>query len=321
MRIYVHLFEFALLIASCGLAHATTATNCVSPLTGLVAWWPGDGHAKDYAGSHGGQLVSGTRFAAGKVGSAFRFDGTDDRVLVNDSPDLQFTNSFTIEAWIFISGLPTFAPHAMICFRGDDRSGLDPYYLSVQPNGLLAFHMESTVAPEHLEGPVPAGTWVHVAATLENETGAMRIYVNANLVAETMTSVRPLAELDPQAAAGLGIGNHPGIPNVSHNMPFNGLIDELRFYSRALTPSEIRAIVDAGSKGMCKAVMNIRLYPGVTLDAPVGTVARIEYLDAFGANNEWLPLTNITVQSTPYLFIDTHAATLNQRLYRAVLSQ
>src|SRR5262245_46582879 len=72
------------------------------PPQGLVSWFRAEGDAKDFLGSNNGTLMNGATFAAGKVGQAFKFDGTDDVVEVaNESAfDFDRTNSFTIEAWI-----------------------------------------------------------------------------------------------------------------------------------------------------------------------------------------------------------------------------
>jgi len=49
---------------------------------------------------------SGVVFTTGKVGQAFSFNGTS-RISLGDPENLKFTNSFSIEAWIYPTGLPT----------------------------------------------------------------------------------------------------------------------------------------------------------------------------------------------------------------------
>ena len=69
------------------------------------------------------------------------------------------------------------------------------------------------------------GQFVHVAATLDDATGAMTLYENGAVVAQTTTTVRPFGALDPTQEPGVGIGNSNALDN--YNVPFNGLIDEL----------------------------------------------------------------------------------------------
>src|SRR5262249_51178445 len=112
--------------------------GCVTPPAGLVAWWPGDGHANDVVGGHNGTLLSGTTFDLGKVGQSFSFDGVSRRVMVPDSDAFKLTNSLTIEGWIYIKSTTAFGT---IFLRGDNRPGLDPYMLAFDPGngGRLSF--------------------------------------------------------------------------------------------------------------------------------------------------------------------------------------
>jgi hypothetical protein len=56
---------------------------CLSPPAGLLAWWPGDGHALDLITGNSGLLQNGaTANAPGLVGQAFQFDGLDDKLLL-----------------------------------------------------------------------------------------------------------------------------------------------------------------------------------------------------------------------------------------------
>jgi hypothetical protein len=101
---------------------------------------------------------------------------------------------------------------------------------------------------DSINAPMSIGTWTHVAATLDDCTGLMRLYTNAVVAAETKTTVRPLGDLAPDYQPGIGIGNHSSQPG-RFNYPFRGLIDELSLYNRALSPSEIEAIYAAGRAG------------------------------------------------------------------------
>src|SRR5262245_5329559 len=72
---------------------------CTAPPSGLVSWWPAEGNGADVIGTNVGTLEA-TSFASAKVGQAFSFNGSSSDVKMVASSTLQFTNQFTIEAWI-----------------------------------------------------------------------------------------------------------------------------------------------------------------------------------------------------------------------------
>ena len=55
----------------------TTVPVAVTPPSGLVGWWPGEGNANDIVGSDDGTWTGSPAFAAGQVGQAFSFNGVD----------------------------------------------------------------------------------------------------------------------------------------------------------------------------------------------------------------------------------------------------
>jgi hypothetical protein len=63
----------------------------------------------------------------------------------------------------------------------------------------------------------------------------------------------------------------------------------------------------------------ISRYPGVTIEGTEGQTFRIEYTTNLAAGSNWLALTNISLPSNTYLWVDTSSPVLGQRFYRAVL--
>ena len=81
-------------------ALAQDPTNCVTPPSGLVAWWPGDGMALDVTGTNDGTLYNGAGYTTGKVGQAFNLDGSDDYVDIGDLAALDNAGEITVLAWV-----------------------------------------------------------------------------------------------------------------------------------------------------------------------------------------------------------------------------
>jgi hypothetical protein len=223
-----------------------TVPNAVAPPDGLVSWWTADNTAADLKGLNNATLYNGTTYAAGKVQQAFSFDGLDDRAELGDPDSLKFTASMSIEGWILVRGYTPGTQEAIL-FRGDGH-GLDPYQLTIWNDGKLTFKVTGTTGSASVAAPVPLGQLIHVAATLDDATGAMTLYENAAVVAQTVTTIRPVRDLDPAYNPGIGIGNSPS----AYNIPLNGLIDELSVYNRALTAGEVQGIYSAGTAGKIK---------------------------------------------------------------------
>jgi hypothetical protein len=224
----------------CGwlMSSAATPTHAAysPPMNGLVAWWSADGNANDPIGGHNGSPYGAFAYAPGKFGQAFSIG--DGGIVVPDSPGFQLTGSLTIGLWM----KPT--PSSWVAFcRGDLRSGLDPYAISMDRGTLGRVGLQITDASNNnkfLSAPIAGwNVWQQVTGTLDGATGDMRLYINGNLVAQDTTAIRPFGVLDPGQQPGIGIGNVP----PPHNFPFQGALDEVVLYSRALSPSEVATLV------------------------------------------------------------------------------
>lgn len=220
-------------------------TNCVPPPDGLVSWWRGENNASDSFGPNNGLVLNSVYFEPGLVGQCFHFvSSPNPRVLIADNPTLQLTNSLTIEAWIKVNF------GYWILDRGDDVVGEVPYGMTlVGPTDTRLNFIIAATATDHAElwtAPLPTNVWLHIAGTLDGGSGDMRIYINGQVAAETTTTVRPVCPLtgpNPSVA----IGNSAG----TAGFPFDGWIDEVSLYSRALSQAELQAIYEAGSAGKC----------------------------------------------------------------------
>ena len=206
--------------------------QCTQPPSNLVAWWPGDGNTGDIIGNSNGVHVGTATYAAGKVGQAFSFDGTN-YVEVADSPVLRPT-TYTVDAWIYptvVSG------NHNVVFKGDHE-----YAMQIR-NGKVVFASKSangTYAEFQGSLDVPVNAWSHIAIT--QDATIKRIYVNGDLDPVTQ-------QQDGHYTSNLGplrIGTHNNIFEF-----FYGLIDEVDIIARPLTQAEIQAIYNAGSAGKC----------------------------------------------------------------------
>lgn len=96
---------------------------------------------------------------------------------------------------------------------------------------------------------LPNNQWTHLAATFDFDAGTMALYRNGEPLAASYTpagdrwSVAGDPEPDvtsPTDPAGIKIGGSFPQNSVERNA-FNGLLDDLMFFDRSLTPADVRA--------------------------------------------------------------------------------
>ena len=208
---------------------------CVNPPSGLVSWWGGDNNALDIVGTNNGTL-NGAMYAPGKVGQAFSFDGTDDYFNVPYRSSLDLQGSLTITAWINSTNNSSLN-------RGiAGKAG--GYQIYVEAGGLLVFgfYNGSHWTLLHSSILIPENVWVHVAGTFNSTDGTMQLYINGAPDTSLITAQRLSANANSVKVGGFG----------SDGSPFSGRVDEVGIFNRALSASEIAAIYNADSEGMCR---------------------------------------------------------------------
>ncbi|MBI5631875.1 MAG: carboxypeptidase regulatory-like domain-containing protein [Nitrospirae bacterium] len=212
---------------------------CLQPLSGLIAWWPGDGDALDSAGTNHGTVMNGANFASGMVNQSFSLDGLDDYVSVPDAAGLNFgANEFSLSAWVNSTDYGSW--RRIITKRG--ISGSTWYSLTLM-NGIARLEVapgmncDSSVV-------VSDGQWHHLAVIRDNVTGFFRMFVDGVVQCSLATSGMTLNT----AGAPLEFGKWA---SESYGGIYAGRIDDIQIYNRALSVSEIQAIYNASSAGLC----------------------------------------------------------------------
>jgi hypothetical protein len=236
--------------ATSGVARLTLEA-CVGSSANLVGWWPGDGHAMDLAGTNHGELFDGAGYASGRVGQAFSFPGGLSVLFLPPNALNYAYSSLSVEAWVF----PTRHGH-------DDSYGLGLTAFSTTDN-LEGFAMRvcdgylepdlrlsgGIWQPRFTQAALPLNAWSHIAITYDGAN--IRGFLNGELLGSVPASGIVLNSAN--AGIRTAIGNEPGGSSVQPSgFGWEGLIDELSVYSRALSPAEISAIASAGGIGRCK---------------------------------------------------------------------
>ncbi|MEJ0089922.1 MAG: LamG-like jellyroll fold domain-containing protein [Limisphaerales bacterium] len=223
------------------LAPATLRAQCTPAPAGLVSWWQGEGNANDIIGGNNGTLIGNTGYASGEVGQAFVSDGNGDCVMVGNPTNLQLQN-FTIEVWIkrSSSSIVSYGGFGNGIIFGYGQGG---YGLYLDANGTPA--LSAIGIGETKPGISISDTnFHHLAVTKAGST--VVFYVDG--IAYSAPAYDPGFVFTTVAA----IGARGDILDNS----FFGCIDEVSFYSRALSSNEIAAIYNASSAGKCVSTMD-----------------------------------------------------------------
>ncbi len=234
------------------------ASGIITPPSGLVSWWPGDGHANDLVGGNHGTLVGAT-FAAGEVKQAFSFDGTGSHVVFPHNSALNpGTGSYTFDAWVKPEATPgSGAPNDREIADKHSVGGTTPsvWLIKVLPNGRVAATVrdnDRNIVNVASPTAIPNGVFSHVAFVIDRTSDLLRLYVNgAEVASVSIAAVGDISNTKP-VIIGNGFINCPGCANPTlppiHG-PFGGEIDEVEIFNRALTAAEIQAMFEAGKAG------------------------------------------------------------------------
>jgi|APIni6443716594_1056825.scaffolds.fasta_scaffold03468_1 hypothetical protein len=202
--------------------------------TGLVAYYPFNGNANDESGNgnHGtitGALVTPAADRYGAEGKAYKF-WFPDYVSVPTNSSF-FTNEFTVSYWYKVASY--WGERGVLSCVGKN-GGYQQYYVGTNfayligynfPNGNSFFSSNYTVSDE-------PNIWHHVTASYQKigeNSSVSKFYINGEL---KKTDNQPVAIAYPGEEQ-FNIGK-----NVDVN--FNGELDDIRFYAKALTDQDIK---------------------------------------------------------------------------------
>ena len=186
-----------------------------------------------------------TQWQVGKVGRALHFRGPVDMDYVIAPVYVKPTASMTLSAWVRADSL---APWASIAKNWGQLPGQFHFGLE---GAVLDNYFDGQSAKVAETSEFPIGTWEHVAFVADAEAKTLVIYHNGILTAgpETWDG---LLNYPPMSSLGIGVktddsGLNPDTLNPGY---WDGLIDDLAIWTRALTASEINLIYTSGQSGV-----------------------------------------------------------------------
>ena len=169
-------------------------------------------------------------------GDSLSFDGAISSVAISDDPSLDGMSACSIELWFKANSLPPSG--SQMCLVSKRTSGGPYAYHRIaidNSTGVLQLaYLEATNKTTSrpslkVSTNLEIGKWYHICGTFDGTGGEMRIYLNGNLIGS-----KSVWGQITRTISDLAIG-----ANVDGTEHFDGIIDEVAIYNRALSSNEI----------------------------------------------------------------------------------
>ncbi|MBM2818205.1 MAG: hypothetical protein HW401_795, partial [Parcubacteria group bacterium] len=294
--------------------------------TGLISHYKLDetsgSTASDSAGANTG-TVSGATFTTGKISNGLNLNGTTDYVSV---PRMNY-NEISVSAWFYKSVNDTVNADAIWggwywSSNPSNRQGFDLRFYQSAPD-TLSFLLETIGATTTEKTSSYAlspstGAWHHAVATYESVSGNQKLYVDGILRSTVLhpagATIKPLAQY-----ADMRIGY-----SRINSGYFNGKIDDVRIYNRALSATDVTELYNANKPAVTtNAAANITS-TSATLNGTVNpnglaSTAYFEYGLTSGTYSITTATQNLTGSNTQNLTANISSLTASTiYYYRAV---
>ncbi len=237
----------------------TTATpstsNAVSLNSGLAGYWTFDGKnmtnatATDMSGNgNNGTLTNMSKLSnavVGKIGQALKFvGGTNTFVSVKDSNSLDTTSDLTISTWVKANswtGESIYNYSTLV--KKDQNYILRADSVTISGCGattqLKLLWFNGSYIDSYCVALPTVGMWHHIVATVQGGT-TKKMYIDGVLQSGSYhPNVTTLAR---NLTVNLSIGDHQS----SGGEGFDGQLDEVRVYTRALSAQEVQSLYKLG---------------------------------------------------------------------------
>lgn len=248
-------------------ANATLTVNpmpaCVAAPSGLVGWWRAQGNGNDEVGDDNGSLISSVTYTNGMVGQGFYFQGFPYGSSVNmpSSPALKYlTNALTYEFWYKDpngtgGGAYWLLDKAQATASGGNTYPAVNYFFAIGGADYafqIGFGDPNTGWPYLNYWPVPLGQMFHHIAASYVQTTSSLITITLYIDGQSVLTNSLSGNLSNMVSDGpLAIGGFVDPGGSGSGAGFPGFMDEVSIYNRALTPSEVASIYNAGAAGKC----------------------------------------------------------------------
>jgi hypothetical protein len=205
--------------------------------SGLVSWWAAEDNFADRAGTNPALGVGEAGFTGGMVGRAFDLNGSTSLVQVAAPKSLPLGSApRTLMLWCRSPrNLATSTESGILQYGSSSNGGMFGLITSGNaPGRMYFFGYHNDLAGVRT---LTADTWHHLAVSYDGTV--VRLYLDGQREAKAAIALGTILD-----GNGLTIGSRPG------SSFWQGQLDEVMLFDRALEPWEIQVIHDAGPAGV-----------------------------------------------------------------------
>jgi hypothetical protein len=226
--------QHAITVPSTDQSYTASYTITQNPLpAGLVAGWSFSEGTGTSAGDSSGNgntltLLNGTLWSGGRYDGGLSLNGTANASAAN-SASLNLSGSYTLAAWIYpvtLNGYQT-----VLIKENASGGGGCGYWLQTTGNQVSSGFNNGSGCIEHTANAnLQLNTWYHVAAVFDDTANTYQIYLNGMLLSSQTETTVPIPNNQNVTVGQTAFGEN-----------WNGLLDGVRIYNRALGQAEIQA--------------------------------------------------------------------------------
>ena len=184
--------------------------------------------------------------AAGKLGQALQFDGVNDHVNAGTGDSLQITGAITLAGWAYDTDPIGSGNYGRIVTKfAVTPSTLEAGYDLARENNKMYFRIAPfniTSVEVFSTGDVDVGVWTHWVGVY-TPGQSLRLYKNGQLDKVTSTIVSSQYN-NTQMPVQIRRYLNTGTDDVKGY--WEGKLDDVRIYNRALSPDEIKRLYNVG---------------------------------------------------------------------------
>ena len=275
---------------------------------GLVAHYPFNGNANDESGSGLHGTVAGGSLSTDRFGKAsgYTFPSVGNRIRL-PLDHTRFDSDYTVSVWVNCSSLTRTNPSIFV-----GEGPVYPISLSLLGSGYATADQGNVYFSQRslnrgvmgnlsLPPSLTRGAWHHVVAMRRGST--LSVFVNGVATASKAESDSPAWQT---SGTFVSVGAHPtDEETVKYGGLWDGSIDDIRVYNRALSAAEVTALYDS-EKALPPLItrqpVGLRMPPGssgvlrveASGDTPLVYQWQKDGVDISGATAQELPLNSVT---------------------------